>query len=99
MRIVAFEDVDESAVLEDDDVPGFVEVFVRSVDRAERHVGGDEVLQIAIGVLPGRKPRQALAVTIDELDLAIAKLDGEVVDGANVVEIGHGPDSTAAKSP
>ncbi|MDP9194878.1 MAG: hypothetical protein M3P06_24550 [Acidobacteriota bacterium] len=67
-------------------MPVFIAIVVRLVARAVRDVVGDEVSQVAIGVLPRRESRQASARGAAVFDLPARLLgvdedDGKIIDG------------------
>ena len=82
---VVFRDVHPARFFEDDDVPALVAIVVRLVAIAEGDVLGDEVPEVTVDVLPGRKMRQASARGAGVLELlagvlGIEERDREVVD-------------------
>src|SRR5260221_1321860 len=85
MRVIGLAHVDVPLVLVDDNAPGVVEVLEGLVQCPERNVIRREVRQIAVGVLPRRKPGDPLS-SAGELDMAVDQLDGEVLDGLHFFE-------------
>ena len=77
--------VHESCLFENPDPPVLVDVLERHGARARGDVVGDEVAEVAVGVLPGRKAGQLAAGDAGERDDAVlaGDADFEVVDRAN----------------
>ena len=92
MRLASFEDVHEAGVLEDDDLPIDVGVFDRLADRSEGDVFGNEVAEVALGVVPVGKTCQLAARRTHVMDVLpelfrFAQLDREVGDEGKRIEI------------
>ena len=92
MRNGPFEHVDEPDIRENHDLPVEIGIFDRLADGAEGDVVGDEVVEIALRVVPVRKARQFAARRTDVVDMLaefvrFAQLDGEVSDDRKRVEV------------